>query len=112
MSSAGKRIQKIERKYRTSRASQKRIEAALRSGDFSELTADELCRAWLESYRGLNDSQLFALTEGLSEPEARSQLREVGRAAGLSGEEVELVAQGQMEYLSDEALEKLLASLG
>ncbi len=112
MSSPAKRIQKIERKYRISRASQKRIEAALKSGDFTELSAEELCRAWLESYRGLNDAQLLALTEGLAEPEAMSQLREVARAAGLSAEEVELVAQGQMELLSDEALEKLLGSLG
>ncbi len=110
MSSPAKRIQKIERKYQVNRASQKRIESALKSGDFSELTDDELCRAWLESYRGLNDAQLLARTEGLSEPEAMSRLRAVGHLAGLRAEEVELVAQGKFELLSDEALEKLLAA--
>ncbi len=111
MSSPAKRIQKIERKHRVDRASQKRIESALKIGNFSELTGEELCRAWLESYRGLNDVQLLALTEGLSEPEAMSRLRAVGYAAGLRAEEIELVAEGRLELLSDEALEKLLAAL-
>ncbi len=110
MSSPATRIQKLGRKHRVSRASQKKIEAALQSGDLSQLTDEELCRAWLQSYQGLNDAQLLALADELSESEAGMRLRAVGQAAGLTPAEVEFVAQGQLERLSDEALEKIIAA--
>ncbi len=95
---------------RTTHESEQHIKAALRTGDFSQLSNQELCRAWLESFTGLNDAQLLASVDGISDEEARQRLKKLGQAAGLSADEVAQVAQGRLDLLSNEALDRIIAA--
>ena len=108
-----KRVSNSAKKRRTprlSRASQRRVESALKRRDLSELSDAELYQAWLEAYTNRTDIQLLALADNVSEPEAWIRLRALGRRAGLSEAEIDCMSHGRLEILSDEALDKLIAA--
>ncbi len=95
---------------RVSKQSQKRIENALKTGNLSRLSDQELCQAWLEAYSSFSDARLLSIADGISLQEAVGRLRRMAMRAGLSAAEIDCVAQGRIEYLSDEALDKLIAA--
>ena len=95
---------------RLSRASQRRVESALRRGDLSELSDAELYQAWLEAYTNRTDIQVLAMADNVSEREAWIRLRALARRAGLSEAEIDCMSHGRLEILSDEALDKLIAA--
>ncbi len=94
---------------RISKQSEKRIETALKTGDLSQLTDQELCQAWLEAYSGFSDARLLAIADNIPLHTASGRLRARARRAGLSLDEVDAVAAGRIERISDESLDKLIA---
>ncbi len=97
------------RKPRISGQSQKSVEAALKTGDLTKLTDQELSQAWLEAYSGFSDTRLLSIADKISFRAAAGRLRALAVRAGLDPDEVDSVAAGRIERISDEALDKLIA---
>ncbi len=94
---------------RISKQSEKRIEIAVKTGDLSQLTDQELCQAWLEAYSGFSDARLLSMADKIPLQTASGRLRALATRAGLSPAEVDAVAAGRIERISDKALDKLIA---
>ena len=94
---------------RINKQSEKRIEKALKTGDLSKLTDQELCQAWLEAYSGFSDAQLLSTVDHIPLRAAAGRLRMLAMRAGLTCDEVDAVAAGRIERISDQALDRLIA---
>ncbi len=96
---------------RISGQSQKRVETAMKTGDLSKLTDRELCQAWLEAYSGFSDTRLLSTADNIPLQTAAVRLRAIAIRAGLDSDEVDAVAAGRIERISDEALDRLIIAV-
>ncbi len=94
---------------RISKQSEKRIETALKTGNISKLTDQELCQAWLEAYSSFSDAHLLSIADNIPLQVASGRLRALAARAGLCPEDIDAVAAGRIERISDQALDKLIA---